>query len=230
MNTLDDLRARYGRCSDHELRQLLAVEADGLTTEARQALGEEALRRGITAPLQSVPVVRPPTNAADVWHYPKAPLGRRFVALLVDGFFGILMPVMAGIIGVVRSRGSDGMTLINGLLLLASIVWAIYYNFTKDGHDNGRSYGKRAMGLMVVNIKTNTPCTVGESSLRALMLALMNAIPGVGGLIEPLVALVQEDGRRVGDMVAGTQVIDAKLYDPYSASLLPNGQGSELNV
>jgi uncharacterized RDD family membrane protein YckC len=214
VNTVDELRARYGRYSDGELQSLLVAEAAALTPEARQALGEVAARRGLAAPtlVASAPPVRPPTIPGGLWHYPKASLGSRFVAYLIDIVIGILMPVVAGIIGFASSRG--GFSIVNGVLLIASIVWAIYYNFTKDGQNEGRSIGKRAMGLMVVNIKTNKPCSIGESSLRALMLGVLNAIPAVGSLIEPLIVLVQEDGRRVGDMVAGTQVIDAKLYNP----------------
>jgi uncharacterized RDD family membrane protein YckC len=158
------------------------------------------------------PVVRPPVGPGGVWHYPKARLGARFVAYLIDTWIGIFMPVIASLIGFIGSHGR--FSALNGLLLVSSIVWAIYYNFTKDAHDNGRSIGKRAMGLMVVNIKTNLPCSVGESSLRALMLGLLNAVPMVGSLIEPIVVCAQQDGRRLGDMAAGTQVIDARLYDP----------------
>lgn len=213
MDAIDELRARYGRYCDRELEVLLAGEGYGLPPEARQALAEEAGRRGLaTAAAVEAPLVRPPASPTDVWHYPKARIGKRLMAWIIDDVVGILMPVMAGVIGVVTSHGK--LTVVNVALLIASVVWAIYYNFTKDGHDNGRSIGKRAMGLMVVNIKTNEPCSMGESSLRALMLGVLNAVPFVGGLIEPLVMLVQADGRRVGDMVAETQVIDAQLYDP----------------
>jgi uncharacterized RDD family membrane protein YckC len=214
VRTLDELRTRYGRYSDGELQSLLAMAATSLTPEARQVLGEEAARRGLAAPLvaSSSSAVRAPIGIGDVWHYPKASLWSRFVAYLIDIVIGIIMPVVAGIIGFASSRGR--FSIVNGVLLIASVVWAIYYNFTKDGQNEGRSIGKRAMGLMVVNIKTNRPCSIGESSLRALMLGVLNAVPVVGSLIEPLIVLVQEDGRRVGDMVAGTQVIDATLYNP----------------
>ena len=219
MPTIDELRARYGRYSDTELQSLLTASADGLTPEARQALGEEAVRRGLplSPAIATAPLVRPPSSPDSVWHYPKARIGVRLLAYLIDMWIGILMPVIAAAIGFFAAHGK--LSTINGLLLISSVIWAVYYNFTKDGHDNGRSYGKRAMGLMVVNIKTNQPCTVGESSLRALMLGVLNAAPFVGSLIEPLVMLVQQDGRRIGDMVAGTQVIDVKLYDPYAPSL-----------
>src|SRR5690348_5083174 len=215
MDAIDDLRARYGRYSDRELEQLLADKADGLSPEARQALAEEAGRRGMANSVLAVPLVQPPTSPLDVWHYPKARIGARFLASIIDTVVGIMMPIFASGIGIITAHGK--LNPVNVALLISSIVWAIYYSFTADGHDNGRSIGKRAMGLMVVNIKTNKPCTMGESSLRALMLGILNAAPLVGSFIEPLVILIQRDGRRVGDMVAGTQVIDAKLYDPDAA-------------
>lgn len=213
MDTLDQLRARFGRYSDLDLERLLTTAGDGLPPESRQVLVEEAVRRGLTSMrVPMAPVVQSPSRPGDVWHYPKARVGARFLASIIDTVIGIMLPVLAGTIGFITAHGR--LMTINGLLLLSSIVWAIYYNFTKDGHDQGRSIGKRAMGLMVVNIKTNEPCTKGESSLRALMLGILNAVPFIGTLIEPLVILVQSDGRRVGDMVAGTQVIDATCYDP----------------
>jgi uncharacterized RDD family membrane protein YckC len=211
VNTLDELRAQYGRSSDQELRRLLAVDGDGLTAEARQAIGEEAARRGIIG-ASVAPLARVPLLVAGKWSYPKARVGARFVAYLIDGFIGIMLPVMAAAIPLISSRGR--ITTVNGILLLSSIAWAFYYSFTKDAYDNGKSIGKRAMGLMVVNITTNKPCSKGESALRALMLGIMSAVPFVGTLVEPLVLLVNRDGRRVGDMVAGTQVIEAKQYDP----------------
>jgi uncharacterized RDD family membrane protein YckC len=223
MDAIDDLRARYGRYSDRELELLLAVDGEGLSPEARQVLAEEAGRRGlVTSAALAAPLVQPPASRIDVWHYPKARIGARLLATIIDSVVGIFMPVFAGIIGVATSHGK--LTVVNVLLLISSVVWAVYYNFTKDGHDNGRSIGKRWMGLMVVNIKTNKPCSIGESSLRALMLGVLNMLP-FGGLIEPMVILFQKEGRRVGDMVAGTQVIEARLYDPDSS--MPPGLGAE---
>ena len=39
-------------------------------------------------------------------------------------------------------------------------------------------------------------------------------IPGIGFLIEPIAAVVTADGRRLGDRLAGTQVIEVGDYDP----------------
>ena len=218
---MESQRERYGRYSDKELEQLLAAGSEGLSPEAREALAEEAGMRGLPIGTLAVALVRPPASPLDVWHYPKAGIGARFLASIIDSVVGIFMPIAASVIGIAPAHGK--MNPVNVVLLISSIIWAIYYNFTKDGHDEGRSIGKRAMGLRVVNIKTNKPCSMGESSLRALMLMILNMAPLVGGLIEPVAILVQRDGRRIGDLVAGTQVIDTKLYDPDSQAVSSAG-------
>ena len=209
---MESRRERYGRYSDKELEQLLAAGAEGLSPDEREALAEEAGMRGLSIGTLAATLVRPPASPLDVWHYPKAPIGARLLAWIIDSVIGIFMPIMASTIGIASSHGK--MNPVNVVLLISSIVWAIYYNFTKDAQDQGRSIGKRAMGLRVVNVKTNKPCSKGESSLRALMLMVLNMVPLVGGLIEPVAILAQREGRRVGDKVAGTQVIDNRLYDP----------------
>lgn len=77
----------------------------------------------------------------------------------------------------------------------------------KDGMAGGASFGKRQFGLMVVNVKTNTPCTMRESFLRqAGSSALFFQI------IDPFIAGMTSKGLTVGDVAAGTQVILAKDF------------------
>lgn len=213
VNSLDDLRSRYGRLADDDLQALVAIDSDHLTPEARQALAEEVLRRGLAtrptfAPTDPTAIPRSPTTGE--WLYPKARLGARLLAYIIDITIGIMLPLFAALIPFVIGRAR--LNVVNVMLLASSIVWAIYYTFTKDAHDEGRSIGKRATGLMVVNVKKNTPCSIGESVMRALVLGVVNAIPAVGWAIEPLVVLVSDNGRRAGDLAAGTQVIEAAAY------------------
>ena len=67
---------------------------------------------------------------------------------------------------------------------------------------------------MVVNVTTNRPCSWRESATRTLTMVVLPLIPGIGFLIEPIVAVVTADGRRLGDRLAGTQVIEVGDYDP----------------
>jgi len=146
-----------------------------------------------------------------VTSYPKARLFRRLIAKLIDAYIGVGMPIMASMIGLAVSSRS-GVSVVNVLLLLSSFVWAIYYTLTKDARNEGRSMGKRAMKLMVVNVTTGEPCSTRESVTRAFIGGLVGLVPFIGWAIEPGLVLFSADGRRVGDKAAGTQVIDRDVY------------------
>ena len=212
----DELRAHYGRLSDDDLQSIASIDAENLTPEARQALSNELARRRLrpaTALPGPVPEVVRPSSATGEWKYPKARLGARFLAYIIDLLVTIIPAIILALIGYAMSP-RRGLGPVAALMLLLGFVWAVYYSFVKDSWNRGQSVGKKAMDLMVVDVKTNQPCTVGESALRALILGLLNLIVGVGWLIEPIVVLVSENGRRLGDLAAGTQVIDAAAYTP----------------
>ena len=133
---------------------------------------------------------------------------------LLTLFFGGLVDDLSA--GIVFASGNFGNrnTGVAIAVVVASFVWALYYSFTKDGREAGQSFGKEMLNLMVVNVETNQPCSVGESALRALILFVVNLVPVVGWLIEPIFVLASDDGRRLGDRAANTQVIDASAYMP----------------
>jgi uncharacterized RDD family membrane protein YckC len=144
--------------------------------------------------------------------YPKAPLGGRFLAALVDG----LVMIPAGLLWVAvvaaAAAGSTMLAVLLGLAASAASLWALFYAFTKDGRPGGQSIGKKMNGLMVVHLQSNQPCNLGQSALRYLVMFLLNLVPYIGWLIEPIVLLSAAGGRRLGDSAAGTQVIEASLY------------------
>ena len=146
--------------------------------------------------------------------YPKAPLGNRFLAALLDN---LISAVPAGIL-VAATFGagavSSVLAFVIGILAGVAVIWAIYYSFAKDGRPGGQSIGKKTMGLMVVHLPTNQPCSVGQSAIRYLVLLVLNLIPYVGWLVEPVVILAAAGGRRLGDSAAGTQVIAVGDYRP----------------
>lgn len=132
-------------------------------------------------------------------NYPRAGFGSRFLASFVDGLISGV-PVQ---IGVALMAAGD----IGTIFALAGICWGLYYTFCKDGLGAGQSYGKKMNGLMVVNLLTNQPCSKSNSAIRALILM----IPFVG-IVECFMVLFTDKGRRLGDKVAETQVIEVKYY------------------
>ena len=219
MDTVDEYRTRYARSSDQDLLAIANIDAEHLTPEARQALAEELARRDLrpASPyLGTVPL--PPGAPAGVlghMRYVKASFGARFLAYIIDSVVAAAALILAGIV-VGYSNWGEANTGPAVVIMIAAGLWAFIYSFVKDGREGGQSFGKEMLNLMVVNINTNQPCTMGESALRTLIWMLLSLIPIVGWLIEPIVALASDDGRRLGDRVANTQVIEVSAYRPTS--------------
>jgi len=100
----------------------------------------------------------------------------------------------------------------------AGFFAGLVYLLIGDGLLNGRSLGKKLIGIQVVSIDTFTPCTFRESIIR-------NCIFGIGFLFyrmlwfgwifialisffEFLILLGSKSKMRIGDEIAKTTVID----------------------
>ena len=148
--------------------------------------------------------------------YPKASFGSRFLAALIDSLLTVVAVAPGALIMALGSASgrTSGLAIVGILLMAAGGLWALWYSFTKDGMEGGAGYGKRRLGLMVVHVDENRPCTNGESAIRALVWGVVSLVPFIGWLIEPLAALTDDRGRRLGDKAAGTQVIEVGVYQP----------------
>lgn len=145
----------------------------------------------------------------------KAHLGRRFLAYLIDGFIltGLTLPAL--IVFVIATRSSHGYR--NGLVVLFLFLLAVLlyllplaYCLLKDGVGQGQSLGKRISKIQVVSISDMKACTYGKSAGRNGIMLLLNLIPLVGWLIEPIIVLSEQHARRLGDKLADTMVVDCK--------------------
>jgi uncharacterized RDD family membrane protein YckC len=202
--TLDEYRARYARSSSAEL-------------------AEEAGRRGLdtsVAPV-STAVETAPTRQ---YIYSKAPIGERFGAYVIDSIIGIGPVITAAIFDFLFHIAQSPMN--RTINMIATVTWAIYYGATKDARGNGQSVGKKLFGLMVVGTDTNRPCTIGQSTGRAFVRFLFSGVPLVGQLVEPIAVLAADDGRRIGDRAAKTQVIRASDYTPRDVGVVETRGGT----
>jgi uncharacterized RDD family membrane protein YckC len=104
----------------------------------------------------------------------------------------------------------------------AGFFAGLAYLLIGDGLFEGRSLGKRLIGIKVVSADTSTPCSFRESILR-------NSTFGIGYLlykilwfgwifiliaviIEFLILLGSREQKRLGDEIAKTIVIDAPQF------------------
>ena len=113
------------------------------------------------------------------------------------------------------------------LILIAAVIEVIpragffaglAYLLLGDGLFDGRSLGKKLIRLKVVSADPLQPCTFRESLLRNSTLGLgylLGLIPWIGWIALPVIAAVEfililgnKEGRRLGDEIAGTTVIE----------------------
>ena len=131
--------------------------------------------------------------------YPKAQVLNRFIAKLIDLFLAAAASELIAPVG-----------------FLAGVA----YLLVADGFAGGRSIGKRLIGLQTVLPGTREPAGFRESIIRNIPCAvaqlLYYAVPYVGWLasacivmFEAILIIGNEQGRRLGDELAGTQVLDA---------------------
>lgn len=154
----------------------------------------------------------PPSPPSPGQDYPPADFRRRVLARCID-----LLIAAAPLLLVQRGHRLAGVVLSAGLLLTFDALFG-----------PGRSLGKRLAGLRVLVLATRRPAGTRESSVRNAIFVL-GLVPALAGaplqlsfgalaciaLIEAAVALrplTRDLGRRrIGDLLAGTQVIDASI-------------------
>lgn len=130
--------------------------------------------------------------------YPKAHVLNRFVAKLID------LLLVAAADEIVPPVG-----------FLAGLA----YILVADGFAGGRSIGKRLIGLQTILPMSREAAGFKESTIRNLPFAVAQLafeIPYVGWVVslaivvfEALLILGNDQGRRLGDEVAQTQVLDS---------------------
>ncbi len=134
--------------------------------------------------------------------YPKAQVLNRFIAKLID-----LLIVAAA----------------SKLVPPVGVIAGLAYILLADGFGGGRSVGKRLIGLQTIVPRTREPAGFRESIVRNLPCALAQLafeIPYVGWMgwgavlsLEALLVIGNEQGRRLGDEIAKTQVLESGQLD-----------------
>jgi len=137
-----------------------------------------------------------------------AGLGARFFALMVDALIVFGMTAMiSAIFGV-----------LSGLRMVITFILSWGYHVYFESQHEGRSPGKRVLGLRVVDGR-GLPLTLGQCFVRTVVRVLDSA-PALYGL-GALSALIDAHGRRLGDLAADTMVVaEGRSEEPDATALL----------
>ena len=150
-------------------------------------------------------------------------LTQRVVAYFADSFFVFLLwtPVFrhfnsmrqSAVEEVSRQGGvpPEDLALAGWLTILLTswLLWplvSIPYYALQEGFFGGRTLGKRLTGIRVVRIGGGAPVGIWRATLRSVM-RFVDGLPLLY-LLGWFVAVCSEDRRRLGDLLAGTAVVD----------------------
>jgi uncharacterized RDD family membrane protein YckC len=132
-----------------------------------------------------------------------APFGKRLLAWLLDCL--ILFVYFYGFYNLVYSRVTMDESLAAIVWILGfGVPWAMY-DFLQEFFFNGQSIGKRALGIRVVDMQGNEP-SASQCILRQVLRTIDFTL--TFGLCALISSLVSRNNQRVGDVVAGTVVIE----------------------
>lgn len=167
-------------------------------TEIQQVLVNELERRNVT--LEDVQKI---VNRHKLDAYPSgltyanlALRADRVMAELTDVFYIFCGYVF--IVAIVWLLNIDEKTGVQLFLF----TWLSYF-LIKDALPNGQSFGKKSMKIKVVSIRSGKNCNLLQSVVRNIVLF----IPALS--IADLLWIGRYERRRLGDVLAGTIVIDA---------------------
>lgn len=158
------------------------------------------------------------------FHYTLAGPGSRLVAWLVDmSVVMLLVSILGTVMGFASLWFGNYALAVYGV---ASFVLFIGYWIVLEMRWQGRTLGKRLLGLRVVG-ELGLPLDFSQVLLRNL-LRTVDLLPGAGG-VAVLFCALQRHHRRLGDLVAATLVVRERR-PPRPAAILRGEGAAELSA
>ncbi|MFV0417614.1 MAG: RDD family protein [Dysgonomonas sp.] len=144
--------------------------------------------------------------------YDTAGIGKRLLAYILDWIFIILwvagwMWVFSIITGMGLRYLYDG-DMFSIILIILFAFPVILYDFIFESLNNGQSLGKMILKIRVINVDGTTPST-GSYLIRWLFRLVDFLL--TNNFLAVIMVAVTKKSQRLGDLLAGTTVIDLNL-------------------
>ncbi len=131
----------------------------------------------------------------------------RIAAVLLDMLVQVVV-LIAITIGALKAAGHADSAAVAGITLSAYVVVVVGYSTAFETLTRGKTLGKMALGLRVVS-DDGSPVRFRQALIRALTGAI-EIWSLIGAPVGLITSLVSEKGKRLGDMFAGTYVIQER--------------------
>ncbi len=157
-------------------------------------------------------IIEVPTTQNVTIDYETAGLGQRILAYIMDIIFIILWII--GWLWLLSTVSGLGMsTIFSGditfiLLLLLIFIPVLFYDLLFETLNNGQSPGKMIMRIRVVNVDGTTP-SAGSYLIRWLFRLIDFSM--TENLLAVIMIATTKKSQRLGDLLAGTTVVDLKV-------------------
>jgi uncharacterized RDD family membrane protein YckC len=146
------------------------------------------------------------TGEAVVLDVPCARFPSRIAALLIDMLIQFLL--LVGVLMAVLAAGHIDAATVAGIAVTSYVVIVVGYATTFETLTRGKTPGKMAFGLRVVS-DDGGPVRFRQALVRALTGAV-EIWSWVGAPIGLISSIVSEKGKRLGDVFAGTYVVQER--------------------
>lgn len=156
------------------------------------------------------------TGEAVVLDVPCARFPSRIAAVLIDLLVQIVLLVLV-LTAILHFAGDVDAAADTGIFLSTYVVIVVGYSAIFETVSRGKTLGKMAFGLRVVS-DDGGPIRFRQALVRALTGAIEIWTP-IGAPIGLITSIVSAKGKRLGDMFAGTYVIQERA--PHRAPLPP---------
>ena len=127
--------------------------------------------------------------------YELATLTRRFFSKLLDGVFSYVALLVVVLLASLIHPLSETL---GSIIVVFGYCFFYFYTLFSDGFKGGQSYGKKAMGIRVIDAKSGKQCTFRQSFNRNACLLLLGVID--------LIFIFSEKRQRLGDKSVNTIV------------------------
>jgi uncharacterized RDD family membrane protein YckC len=141
--------------------------------------------------------------AVEPLRYELASWGSRVGAFLLDL---IILMVGGFAVGVVVGFFSEGGTSAADVVLAVFYVVFLLYAPLMLAFNDGQTIGKKALGIAVIN-EDGHPIGLGRALWREIFSRWLLAITIIGGILDPLWPLWDDQNRALHDIMARTRVI-----------------------
>ena len=142
--------------------------------------------------------------------YQMASLGDRIVARFIDyaifaGIFFVAFFFLGILSGLSNDYNSEGKNVGIFIIIGVAAIICFFYDLVCEIFFNGQTIGKRSMKIKVISLNGARP-KIGQYVLRWIFRIIDGGI--TMGSIEIIAVIVSTKNQRVGDMVAGTTVVN----------------------